>query len=110
MEPNKPLRNDETYQVGCTPVQFFSSPAIPVTPDMPLAPRLGRPARPGAAAGQTLASAEVGRAVIPQDEAAAVSAVAAQAAAAFAAPIAAAIAQALTAVLEAALRQPKQPS
>ena len=107
MEPSKPTPNAETYQEGCTPVQFFSSPAIPVTPDMPLAPRLGRP---GAAAGQTLASAEVGRAVIPRDEAVAVAAVAAQAAAAFAAPIAAAIAQALTAVLEAALRQPKQPS
>ncbi len=35
----------ETYQLGVTAVQAFTSPAIRVTPGMPLEPRLGRPAR-----------------------------------------------------------------
>jgi hypothetical protein len=45
MESNKNTPNTETYQEGYLPVQFFSSPAIPVTPDMKLEPRLGRPPR-----------------------------------------------------------------
>ena len=44
MEPNKSMMDGgETYQVGCTPLQFFSSPAVPVLPGTPLEPRRGRP-------------------------------------------------------------------
>ncbi len=38
-------KSDTTCHEGVTPVQFFRSPAIPVTPGMKLAPRLGRPKR-----------------------------------------------------------------
>ncbi len=38
----------ERSQVGVTPVQVFTSPAIPVLPGAPLEPRLGRPVRNGA--------------------------------------------------------------
>jgi hypothetical protein len=33
----------ELYQENTCPVQFFSSPAVPVTSDTPLEPRHGRP-------------------------------------------------------------------
>lgn len=45
MESNKATENAELYQEGCTPIQFFSSPAIPVLPETPLEPRRGRPSR-----------------------------------------------------------------
>ncbi len=47
MESNKSRVDGELYQEGCTRVQYFSSPAIPVLPDTPLEPRRGRPSRSG---------------------------------------------------------------
>ncbi len=35
----------ETFQEGVTPVQAFTSPALPVLPGTPLQVRLGRPIR-----------------------------------------------------------------
>ena len=40
-----PKTSAETYQEGTTPVQAFTSKAIPVLPGMPLEARLGRPPR-----------------------------------------------------------------
>ena len=40
-----PDSSAETYQAGTTPVQAFTSPAIPVLTGMVLSPRLGRPSR-----------------------------------------------------------------
>lgn len=48
MGPNKSTADADLYQEGCTPVQFFTSPAIPVLPGAPLEPRRGRPTRSGA--------------------------------------------------------------
>ena len=47
MNPNipEPDPSAETYQANTTPVQAFTSPAIPVLPGMVLSPRLGRPSR-----------------------------------------------------------------
>jgi hypothetical protein len=56
VEPNKSKANAETCQVGCTRVQFFTTPAIPVLPGTPLEPRRGRPDRSGAESQQTAAS------------------------------------------------------
>ena len=42
-EENK--KSETTCQEGVSPIQFFRSPAIPVTPEMKLSPRLGRPER-----------------------------------------------------------------
>jgi putative addiction module component (TIGR02574 family) len=47
VEPNKSWVDAELYQEGCTRVQYFSSPAVPVLPDTPLEPRRGRPSRSG---------------------------------------------------------------
>jgi hypothetical protein len=41
----EPDSSAETYQVGTTPVQAFTSPAIPVPPGAVVSPRLGRPSR-----------------------------------------------------------------
>ncbi len=40
-----PDTSAETFQEGTTPVQAFTSKAIPVLPGTPLEDRLGRPAR-----------------------------------------------------------------
>ena len=53
----------ETYQDGVTPVQAFTSLAIPVPPGATLAPRLGRPIRSGSPAGPN--GAGVGAGPIP---------------------------------------------
>jgi hypothetical protein len=45
MSKNHRTHSDETYQEGVTPVQSFTSPAIPVTSEAALIPRLGRPRR-----------------------------------------------------------------
>ena len=47
MNPNgpDPKSSTQTYQAGTTPVQAFTSPAIPVLPGAILSPRLGRPSR-----------------------------------------------------------------
>jgi hypothetical protein len=47
MNSNNPTSDpsSETFQEGTTPVQFFTSKAIPVLPDSPLEARLGRPVR-----------------------------------------------------------------
>ena len=47
MDPNipEPDSSAETYQANTTPVQAFTSPAIPVLPGAVLGPRLGRPSR-----------------------------------------------------------------
>jgi hypothetical protein len=42
---NDRIHSDETHQEGVAPVQAFTSPAIPVTGEAALRPRLGRPAR-----------------------------------------------------------------
>ncbi len=46
MESNKSMVDGELHQEGCTRVQYFSSPAVPVLPGAPLEPRRGRPSRP----------------------------------------------------------------
>lgn len=56
MEPNKSTVDGELCQVGCTRVQYFTSPAIPVLPGASLEPRRGRPARSGAEHQQATAS------------------------------------------------------
>jgi hypothetical protein len=43
MQPANPHHNPETCQVGVMPVQAFESDGIPITPEMLLAPRRGRP-------------------------------------------------------------------
>jgi putative addiction module component (TIGR02574 family) len=45
VETNRSMVDGELYQAGCTRVQYFSSPAVPVLPDAPLEPRRGRPSR-----------------------------------------------------------------
>jgi hypothetical protein len=40
-----PDNSAETFQEGMTPVQAFTSKAIPVLPGTPLEARMGRPAR-----------------------------------------------------------------
>jgi hypothetical protein len=102
MGPDQPTPEAELYQENCLPLQSFSSPAIPVTPDTPLEPRRGRPAPDGQDAGKVPGGNE-------EDEAAAAAyTAAAAAAAAFAGPIVVAVRQALGAVLEAALRKPDE--
>lgn len=56
METNKPVVDGELYQDGCTRVQYFSSPAVPVLPDASLEPRHGRPSRSGAEQQQGIAA------------------------------------------------------
>ncbi len=56
METNKPMVDGELYQEGCTRVQYFSSPAVPVLPDTHLEPRRGRPSRPGTKQQQVIAA------------------------------------------------------
>lgn len=46
----------ESYQEGCTRVQYFTSPAVPVLPDTPLEPRRGRPSPSGAEQRQEIAT------------------------------------------------------
>jgi hypothetical protein len=46
MASNKSMADGELYQEGCTRVQYFSSPAVPVQPGASLEPRCGRPSRP----------------------------------------------------------------
>ncbi len=52
MNPTEPPfdASAETSQEGVTPVQVFSSAAIPVAPGAALGPRLGRPVRTGSPA------------------------------------------------------------
>lgn len=42
------LADGETHQEGCTHIQYFSSPAVPLLPGTPFEPRRGRPSRSGA--------------------------------------------------------------
>jgi putative addiction module component (TIGR02574 family) len=56
VETNKPMVDGELYQEGCTRVQYFSSPALPVLPDTPLEPRRGRPFRSCAEQQQVIAA------------------------------------------------------
>lgn len=46
MESNKSKVDGELHQEGCTRVQYFSSPTIPVLSGVPLEPRRGRPSPP----------------------------------------------------------------
>ncbi|SRR5579884_2818028 len=92
MNPDAPVPEAELLQEGYSPVQAFTSPAIPVQPDTPLEPRRGRPPRP---------SLETSKEQL--DQAAVALPTAAAIAAAVAGPIAAAVGAALADALRAVL-------